>query len=653
MNNQPSPRNRQGDFLLVGRTLTGTFIVLLIVVARFLGWLQPLELFCFDLMLKLRLPEPTDERIFLIEIDETDIAEMGNPAKLPAQELLNLLDRVQQYKPTVIGLNILNDLIDDPEYFSQQLSLSPSRTKNVIYPEKFLPPFIYPLSGIDPENVGFVDIYPDRDFNIRRSILGSWDFQKRETFKFSFSLLLAKLYLEGKGYTLENGQIDPNAMRFGTIEIPVVYPNTGGYRNIDDGGIQVLVNYRAGKTPFNKIALRDLKQGKFNPSAIQNKIVIVGITDPNKRFTLTSPTFHLTEGIDGIDLQAQFASQIISAVLDNRPLITTWREWHENVFILIFCIPSIFILIYRKIPFLYSNSIPIFILLFVITVSYLLFSINSYWITLSPAILMIFFNFIAYLIFSKMEDENERKISEIENERKILEIENERKISEIENERKISEKHRKFIERTFDIFHSGPLQTISIILKKLRDNLYKSRYEIVQDLENLDREIRAIGNYFKEEAFEHSLYLKSRDKLDLNSKLHELFHQVYSKTLERNYPNFQTITLKVRSFDEIPEENIDIETKRELCRFLEEAIWNVGKHAYRARSLTVTGKYSQQKEIYTLKIEDNGICENKSEREGNGTKQARKLEKKLSGCFKRSCIKDRGTVCELQWKIRR
>ncbi|NER81764.1 MAG: CHASE2 domain-containing protein [Leptolyngbya sp. SIO1D8] len=610
------------------RILPGFFVIFIVLFARLLGLLEPLELFHFDLILKLRRSESQDDRIFLIEIDEKDFLGMGNPSRIPPQELVKLMNRVQEYNPTVVGFNVLTDLIDDTDSSSIQLNSLLETQKNVIIAEKFLPPFIYPLPGIESERVGFVDVLPDQDLHIRRSILGSEDFQKKSGFKFSFSLLMAKLYLEEKGYILNNGISDEFAMRFGKIEIPRVYPNTGGYIRVDNGGIQTLVNYRSGKSPFKKITLRDFKSKDFEATDIENKIIIIGVTDPTRRISLNTPLSSDSDIesnlMDGLDMQAHFTSQIISAVLENRPLIKSWKGVYEYIFISFFGLAIVMWTVLASFHPLKLLLTSILMILLLFLTGYFALSVYGFWIIIVPEIVIIFFNYLIYLLsfYQKKSLKSQAQVEE----------------------------RRKVIERTFNIIHNVSLQKISIILSEVRNN-QENNFFIENELEELSQGIREIGDYLKKEelTYEQSLYLENGEKLDLNNELHELFHQVYSKTLKRSFSALKTINVKIRSFDKISSDKMDFEKKRELCRYLEEAICNVGKHSHNATSLVVTGKNFQG--FYTLTIQDNGKIEMPINSQGEGTKYALKLSRKLKGEFKREHIPEVGTLCYLRWKI--
>ena len=614
--------NNQFERLII-QTLTGFFIVLVVVISRLLGLLQPLELFYFDLLLKIRKSEPQDERIILVEIGSDDMLGGSNSSRIAAQDLVDIITQIQEYEPTVIGLNILTDLIENSDYSVRNLSKFIATQDNIIVAETFLlPPFIYPLPEIDPAKVGFVDILPDQDHYIRRMLLGSEDFQQENKFKFSFPLLVAKFYLEKKGYSLDNGKIDKSAMRFGDIEIPRLYSNTGGYSQIDDGGVQALVNYRNSTFPFQILGLQDLRKKNFNASELKNKVIIIGVTDSAKRARADTP---IKLEMHGLEITAHFTNQIINAVLDNRPLIRTWKDVYEYIFIISFVIPIIWFW-FKRIPLSNLILIDISIVSILFVLSYFSLSLYGYWLIVIPQTIILSLNLIVYLSF--VYQDGMRK--------------------------KVDDMRREVIERTFAIIHNGPLQNLSIILNNVRSEQVNLT-DLETKLEELSQEIREIGDDLRENALinEQSLCLNNltKDTLDLSNALHELLYQVYTTTLERDFQSFKEIKVKLRSFDEISLKKNDFNKKREICRYLEEAICNVGKHAVNATSLEVKGE--NRKGVYTLIVKDNGIINSQDNKfsSGQGTKRALKLAKNLNGKFERKFLPQEGTICKLSWKI--
>ena len=172
----------------------------------------------------------------------------------------------------------------------------------------------------------------------------------------------------------------------------------------------------------------------------------------------------------------------------------------------------------------------------------------------------------------------------------------------------------------------------------------------IEELRKLNYEIRELGEYLKLEvlAQEESFRLGSGLVLDLKLPMRDLFYEVYSHTIQRNFRCFKTLKVKAYAFDPIEDQYLTLEQKRELCQFLEEVLCNVGKHATGLTRLTALGK--ENKGWYTLSIKDNGVGMHSCS-EGRGTKQCENLAKKLRGKFERRSAGVKGTLCELSWPI--
>ncbi|MDB9444263.1 sensor histidine kinase [Sphaerospermopsis kisseleviana CS-549] len=213
------------------------------------------------------------------------------------------------------------------------------------------------------------------------------------------------------------------------------------------------------------------------------------------------------------------------------------------------------------------------------------------------------------------------------------------------------------IEVAFETIHNGPLQTLNRVLRlvKLQDlSIKKILPELEKDLENLNQELRGIYEFWQQESLTHqktNLYLGNSIIINLQEPLHEILYQVYSHTLERDFPCFRTIKLKIRNFEPIDEHSLTIEDKRGICRFLEEALCNVGKYATGATCLKVNCSFSMG--WHTLSIVDDGLGVNSSvnsfKREGQGTKQFKNLARQIKGKFQRLPMYPQGTICELSW----
>ena len=615
---------------LTTQVLPSFFVMALVLIARALGILEPLDLIAFDIFLKLRPPEPPDDRITLIKITQNDIQRWGG-YPISNEKIVELVEELQHHKPTVIGLNLLGDLLPDK---NPDLITLFEKYDNLVIAEKILPPQILAPKGIHPDQIGFTDIQTDQDNHLRRVILGSANPVNLEEFKFSFATQLAQKYLSTHGYILENGLKKTDAMRFSDTEIPLLEKNYGGYVGIDAGGIQTMLNYRQHSSPFQALSVQAVEQKDYSPNQITQEIIIIGVTDPNTRRnikTLLPAPFSLKKRT-GVDIQGYVVSQIISAVLDERILL----RWNYRIEFIWF---TICILAYHSTTNGDKrNQFKKTILMTSMSVLFCYLGIFfGYWIPFSIPVSFFFLNGFAWMIINRIKREREGIIHEKNQKNEI---------------KKESELRRKVIERIFSIIHNGPLQTLSNII---RDAKTKGDLKLIEKLENLDLEIRRISDLSKHESFHfhERFYLGCNEYLDLNLPLHELFYQLFSKTICREFSEFKKIKITIRSFEPISaehEEKLSFEIKRELCCFLEEMLCNVEKHGIGVSNLRAIGNFHKKYETYRLRIEDNGSILNVNH-QGEGTKHAEQLACKLKGSFSRIQLKSGGTRCELNWPL--
>ncbi|MFH7024337.1 MAG: hypothetical protein ACHBN1_02790 [Heteroscytonema crispum UTEX LB 1556] len=222
---------------------------------------------------------------------------------------------------------------------------------------------------------------------------------------------------------------------------------------------------------------------------------------------------------------------------------------------------------------------------------------------------------------------------------------------------------QKAMEQAFTQIHNGPLQTLALLQRDIQQKQIASE-ELLQRLHDLNTEIRAVGRSLTDEndtankplsaptvpelvTSEDTLRLGEGTSIDLNLPLHNLLHEVYSLTLKRNLPYFQTIKVKVRNFAPINQPNLTLEMKRDLCLWLEEALCNVGKHAQGVTRIIATGE--QQQDKYILRVQDNGSGLKPGQQQG--TKHSYLLAKRLGGEFRRECLPKGGVLCELSWFV--
>lgn len=592
----------------------GIVVILVIFLARLTGKLQFLEWTTLDYFLRLRPQEATDERVVIVGINEADIRSVGS-YPIPDGEIARLIQKLQTYQPRVIGLDLLRDLPVEPGH--SELVKTFKQYNNIIGIEKVLPIQVAPPPDLPAKSVGFSDAIPDADGNLRRILLGT---PTKEGYKFYLALQLAKTYLNFENISLKNGIIDRHSMRFDTTELPRFVPNFGGYVGADAGGVQVLLNFRSGVKPFRILSLNQIKAG-VEPGWIRDRIVIIGVTSPGVDIAKSSATSinPLAGQVYGVEIQAHAVSQIVSAVLEQRQLLNSVCDGWEYLWIFTWGCLGIILCRLTKSPL--KNFLFVGISGIILLISSYTLLIFGWWITVVPAMLALVINGVGLSAFYQYDRSLKNRIAE----RQVI------------------------IDSMFDTIHNGPLQTLARLLKSVRDRDIPAN-QLISELEHLNYELRAVYQSAQKESLteDDSICLGDGSEINLQAPTHEILYAVYSHTLERDFPCFKTLKVKVRTFEPIDDRHINIEQKRGLCRFLEEALCNIGKHAQGVTRLCATCTFKEG--WYTLCITDNGAGNN-SNVEGRGTQQSKNLARQLNGKFVRSSLSPQGTLCALSWCV--
>ena len=604
-------------------TLPGISAIAIIIFARLIGSLQFLELTTFDILMRLRPQETVDERILIVGINEDDIRKIKK-YPIPDRDIASLLQELQTYQPAVIGLDIYRDLPVEPG--NNELITAFKNINNLIAVEQILPDIggktVNPPPFLSEPQIGFADAIIDADGKQRRSLLAASNLQ--DEWRLSLSLKLAEKYLENKRITLENVEGDDLGMRFGSTKLVRFESNSGGYVGASNmGGTQMLINFRSHPQPFEVVSLQDVLDKKVEADKIRNKIVLVGITSPSIKdyVTLEATKSQHSAFIYGIEIQAHIVSQIISAVEDGRVLLKAWWEGWEYVWIIGWGFIGIVLGRTIRSPLKLLLIVTV-VSLFLIGISYQLL-ILGWWIPVVPPLLILVVNGLVLAAFYQYE-ENLR--------------------SQIVNRQLV-------IDQTFDTIHSGPLQTLAMMLRTFEEEELE-REELLSKLKKLNQELRGVYTLLKREAMTDgkTFHVTSGQQIDLREPIHEILHEVYFDVLERDFPCFKTIEFRVIDFQPLDEQNLNSKQKRGICTFLEEALSNVGKYAKNANRLEIICKQHQGYNL--IKVADNGLgiesTPNPS-RQGFGTQQAQNLARQLKGKFKRFANSPQGTICELTW----
>jgi CHASE2 domain-containing sensor protein len=323
--------------------LKGSVIELLIfasiLILRSLGLFQSLELKAFDWLMRIRPDTGVDPRLLIVEATETDINRLGYP--LPDAILAQTIEHIEKHQPHVIGLQIFRDrpvgtghqeLISSLQNNDSLIALCSAKLTD----DNPNQPGISSLVQVPQQRLGFSNIELDEpDGILRRQLLFlNSDGDNPCPTEFSFSSQLALQYLNAEGIQPET--LDSDRLKIGNTTFKRLQSNSGGYHNLDNRGFQLLLNYRNSEKIAKTVSLTDVLNEGFDPELVKDRVVIIGVVAP-----ISNPTDYFStpysKGVlpkmSGVYVQAQMTSQILSAVLDERPLIKTWSQSGEIIWL--------------------------------------------------------------------------------------------------------------------------------------------------------------------------------------------------------------------------------------------------------------------------------------------------------------------------------
>ena len=314
-------------------------LVLLIIAGvlglRILGAFEPFELFLLDAFFKLRPSEATDPRIVVITIDETDLRQLAR-WPLTDRELAKVLDHVRSHQPRIIALDIYRDFSIQPG--QEELLHIFSSTPNLLGIEQIGEiPVAPPPELAKRGQVGFANLPLDSDGKIRRAILSV---KQGEQVSLGLGTFTALEYL--KHDQIELKQTDPDKAELGTAMFRSLSPFSGGYGHFDHHGYQIMLNYRKPNQTFQRFSIMDALENSIPSHLIRDRVVFIGVTAPSLNDTFLTPydisNLSITAHSAGVEIHAQITSQILSAVLDNRPLLNVLPRMVEVGFVVGFTV---------------------------------------------------------------------------------------------------------------------------------------------------------------------------------------------------------------------------------------------------------------------------------------------------------------------------
>lgn len=324
----------QGFSRLKSVILASAGCTLAVMGTRFLGVVEPLELSMLDRLISQRPPELIDNRLLVVEVTDNDAENYGYPQN--DATLAKAMNKLQQFKPIVIGLNMHRNSPRQPgrQDFINLFEKNPNLIAVCSYEaSKIYEPPRELLPNQLTEQVGFSNLPLDRVFNDKGSSIRRHPLSyhpnisnfKNNNCKTpnSLSLLLAWRYLKNQGASIRKN--NKQELVIGDTTFKRLAARTGGYQDLKPLVTQVLLNYRANPKPAFQVTLQEVLEGKINSDLVKGKIVLIGHTSEISREDSDTPYGKMP----GVWIHAHMVSQLLSAVIDKRPLLWVLPQWQE------------------------------------------------------------------------------------------------------------------------------------------------------------------------------------------------------------------------------------------------------------------------------------------------------------------------------------
>jgi adenylate cyclase len=334
-----------------GVWITAPIVAGFLIMLRLAGAVQPIELTALDWSLRCHPKTPVDSRILIVGITDADMQAMGN-WPMTDRQLAQLLIKVKQQQPRLIGLDLYRDLEIAPG--TAELTQVFASTPNLVGIQKVVgneygaivppPSALKALDSPDNPRIGANDLLPDADSKIRRSLL-SLRKDESSPLVLGFGALLALKYLDTEGTYLEPIEpieAHPDQYRLGQAILKPFQENDGGYVRASTGGYQLLMwsNLRYRGQRFKTVSMTDVLTGKIAADLMRDRIVLIGVIAESAgdyfyvpyQESWFSNTFQRAAGVE---IHADTTSQVLQAASSGQPLIRSWSEPIEGLWIVV------------------------------------------------------------------------------------------------------------------------------------------------------------------------------------------------------------------------------------------------------------------------------------------------------------------------------
>ncbi|MEA5471878.1 CHASE2 domain-containing protein [Spirulina sp. 06S082] len=298
-----------------------------VLLLRWFGLLQGLEWTALDWLFQNRPVVGIEPRITIIAIDEIDLQKIGQ-YPIPDGVLAEAIETLKQHNPRAIGLDLYRDLPVEPG--NQKFVKLLKNTPNLIAVEKLIGSRISPPPILaQSDRIGLADQILDDDGKVRRALLSERSPEGKLRFNLGLELVLRYLKEEG----IEVQSFSDRSIQLGQTHLFPFQSYDGGYIRAKSGGYQVLLNYWGKKEQFTTFSLTDLLNDRIPGEALRDRIVLIGATADSINDLFQTPYRGLY--LAGVIIHANIASQLLNAALEGRPMLQSWSEPLEWLWVLI------------------------------------------------------------------------------------------------------------------------------------------------------------------------------------------------------------------------------------------------------------------------------------------------------------------------------
>jgi adenylate cyclase len=319
--------------------MTTPTIAGIVILIRFLGLLQSWEWGAYDLYIRLRPTQPTDDRIVIVGIQESDLKYL-NQGYISDGIYAELINKLKAMQPRAIGLDIYRDYPFEPGH--QELVKVFESTEYLRGIEKVVPdrsgqPVAPPPALKAKGQVGANDVIPDADNTVRRGFIYLANQEGENIFTFGFHLAL--IYLKKEGIEPEPIDGKRDIWRIGKTVFYPLTRNHGSYIRSNNKGYQILINYQGKTGSFQQVSLQDILEDRVAQDWGKDRIILIGAVGESFNdlfYTPYSSSFlDIPEQMPGVEVQANLISQILTSAIDHNSLIHSLPEYIEWLWILL------------------------------------------------------------------------------------------------------------------------------------------------------------------------------------------------------------------------------------------------------------------------------------------------------------------------------